>query len=218
MLAAFLTVTIFYLVSIDSSKPLNLDSNPAETRNNEVLTNIINNPLESGLNAGVEKERQVLEQPLKAPKFRGVITKRQQAVVEAFKHAWKGYKQFAWGHDHLKPISEGYSDWFGLGLSIVDSIDTIYIMGLITGNLKCYFHTNLKKKTFPEYNEARDWIDKHLHFDINRDVNLFEVTIRILGGLLSIYHLTQDRIYLTKAVIYFFQCWYLVYFFLQFQG
>lgn len=51
-----------------------------------------------------------------------------------------------------------------------------------------------------EYAEARDWVDKHLHFDINRDVNLFEVTIRVLGGLLSIYHLSGDRMYLEKAV------------------
>lgn len=43
-------------------------------------------------------------------------------------------------------------------------------------------------------------MDKHLHFDVNRDVNLFEVTIRVLGGLLSIYHLSDDRMYLEKAV------------------
>lgn len=53
--------------------------------------------------------------------------------MKAFQHAWKGYKQFAWGHDHLKPISEGYHDWFGLGLTIVDSLDTMYIMHLKDG-------------------------------------------------------------------------------------
>lgn len=58
---------------------------------------------------------------------------RQQAIVNAFKHAWKGYKRYAWGHDHLKPISGGYHDWFGLGLTIVDSLDTIYLMGLKEG-------------------------------------------------------------------------------------
>lgn len=49
-------------------------------------------------------------------------------------HAWKGYKKFAWGHDHLKPISGAYHDWFHLGLTIVDSIDTLYIMNLKSGN------------------------------------------------------------------------------------
>lgn len=53
---------------------------------------------------------------------------------------------------------------------------------------------------FLEYEEARDWVDKHLNFDVNRDVNLFEVTIRVLGGLLSIYHLSGDNMYLNKAV------------------
>lgn len=63
-------------------------------------------------------------------------TARQKLVKKAFQHAWKGYKQFAWGHDHLKPISEGYHDWFGLGLSIVDSLDTMYMMGLKKGTLQ----------------------------------------------------------------------------------
>lgn len=51
-----------------------------------------------------------------------------------------------------------------------------------------------------EYEEARNWIDVYLKFDINRDVNLFEVTIRVLGGLLSTYHLTGDKMYLTKSI------------------
>lgn len=41
---------------------------------------------------------------------------------------------------------------------------------------------------------------KELTFDKNVDVNLFESTIRILGGLLSTYHLTGDIVFLDKAV------------------
>lgn len=71
---------------------------------------------------------------LEAPKdFKGPGNERQRAVVKAFKHAWKGYKEFAWGHDNLKPISMGSHDWFGLGLTIVDSLDTMYIMDLQEG-------------------------------------------------------------------------------------
>lgn len=71
---------------------------------------------------------------LEAPKdFKGAANERQRAVVDAFKHAWKGYKEFAWGHDNLKPISMGSHDWFGLGLTIVDSLDTMYIMDLQDG-------------------------------------------------------------------------------------
>lgn len=41
---------------------------------------------------------------------------------------------------------------------------------------------------------------RELSFDKNVDVNLFESTIRILGGLLSTYHLTGDSMFLEKAV------------------
>lgn len=51
-----------------------------------------------------------------------------------------------------------------------------------------------------EFAEAREWVAKELSFDKNVDVNLFESTIRILGGLLSTYHLTRDSMFLDKAV------------------
>lgn len=65
--------------------------------------------------------------------FKGPTNDRQRAVVAAAKHAWAGYKEFAWGHDNLKPISMGSHDWFGLGLTIVDSLDTLYIMDMQEG-------------------------------------------------------------------------------------
>ena len=51
------------------------------------------------------------------------------------KHAWDGYTQFAWGENELKPLSKtGHSAVvFGkthLGATIVDSLDTLYLMGL----------------------------------------------------------------------------------------
>jgi mannosyl-oligosaccharide alpha-1,2-mannosidase len=55
--------------------------------------------------------------------------------VAAFRHAWKGYKKYAWGHDHLKPITGTFHDWFSLGLTIVDALDTVYIMGLTEGKV-----------------------------------------------------------------------------------
>lgn len=60
---------------------------------------------------------------------------RLEAVREAFRHAWKGYKDFAWGHDELKPISKSYGEWFGLGLTLIDALDTMWILGLKDGNL-----------------------------------------------------------------------------------
>uniref|UniRef100_A0A9J7YS37 alpha-1,2-Mannosidase n=1 Tax=Cyprinus carpio carpio TaxID=630221 RepID=A0A9J7YS37_CYPCA len=107
---------------------------------------------------------------------------RVEAVREAFRHAWKGYKAFAWGHDELKPISKTHGEWFGLGLTLIDALDTMWILGLKD-----------------EFAEARKWVETELSFSKNVDVNLFESTIRILGGLLSTYHLTGDTLFLDKA-------------------
>lgn len=56
-------------------------------------------------------------------------TDRQKAVVRAFRHAWKGYKGSAWGRDELHPVSKTADDWFGLGLTLVDGLDTMWLMG-----------------------------------------------------------------------------------------
>ena len=63
----------------------------------------------------------------------GPSNEKQQAVRDAFVHAWSAYKKHAWGHDELKPVSKTWNEWMGVGLTIVDSIDTIYIMGLHEG-------------------------------------------------------------------------------------
>lgn len=116
-------------------------------------------------------------------KFNGPQNDRQRAVVSAFQHAWQGYRRYAWGRDHLKPISKTHQTWFDLGLTLIDSLDTMLVMGLKE-----------------EYVEARVWVEDNLKFTTDKDVNLFETTIRVLGGLLSTYHLSQDQIFLDKAV------------------
>lgn len=65
--------------------------------------------------------------------FPGPTNDRQNAVVSAFKHSWKAYKEHAWGKDQLKPISKTSHTWFDLGLTLIDSLDTMYIMGLTQG-------------------------------------------------------------------------------------
>jgi len=107
-------------------------------------------------------------------------------VVATFKWAWHGYKQFAWGSDELLPVSKQRKEWHPcckLGLTIVDSLDTLLLMGLTE-----------------EYQAARDWVENHLNLDQDVAVNLFETTIRLLGGLLAAYHLSGgDALYLTRA-------------------
>lgn len=51
-----------------------------------------------------------------------------------------------------------------------------------------------------EYKVAREWIANSLNFEFDGEIQLFEMTIRTLGGLLSAYHLTNDELFLNKAV------------------
>jgi len=101
-----------------------------------------------------------------------------------FLYAWNAYKQYAWGHDELKPLSKGYKDWYGTSLYMtpVDALDTLIIMGLTD-----------------EADKAREEITKNLSFDQDIEVKNFEITIRLLGGLLSSYQLTGDKKLLVLA-------------------
>ncbi|PSR98688.1 Mannosyl-oligosaccharide 1,2-alpha-mannosidase [Actinidia chinensis var. chinensis] len=101
---------------------------------------------------------------------------RQQSVKNAFIHAWSGYKNYAMGHDELMPLSQrGVDGLGGLGATVVDALDTAMIMGIDE-----------------VVSEAGSWIEKHLPERISQkgQVNLFETIIRVVGGLLSAYHLS----------------------------
>lgn len=105
-------------------------------------------------------------------------------VKAEFLHAWDGYKRYAWGHDELKPLGRKPFDWYGQSLLMtpVDALDTLVLMGLDK-----------------EADADRALIDARLDFDKDIDVKVFEVTIRLLGGLLSGYQLTHDPVLLGKA-------------------
>jgi hypothetical protein len=107
-----------------------------------------------------------------------------ERVKAEYLHAWNGYKQYAWGHDALKPLSHQAHDWYGVSLhmSEIDGLDTMLLMGL-----------NAQAK------EAEDDIDKNLSFDQDIDVKNFEITIRCLGGLESAYEMTGDKRLLALA-------------------
>jgi ER degradation enhancer, mannosidase alpha-like 2 len=98
-------------------------------------------------------------------------------VRAEFLHSWKAYEQYAWGHDELRPLTKQPRDWYGQSLLMtpVDSLDTLLLMG---------FNDDAEK--------AKTLIVEQLSFDKDIDVKVFEVTIRLLGGLLSGYQLTGD--------------------------
>ena len=99
-------------------------------------------------------------------------------------HAWQGYERYAWGHDELRPVSRTVRDWYGdpLLMTPVDSLDTLLLAG---------------EKA--EAEKARALIVERLSFDKDVSVQNFEVTIRLLGGLLSGYQRTGDRRLLALA-------------------
>jgi mannosidase alpha-like ER degradation enhancer 2 len=100
------------------------------------------------------------------------------SVREEFLSSWKAYERFAWGHDELRPVSRTSRDWYGESLLMtpVDALDTLVLMGLRD-----------------EAEKARALIVERLSFDRDVSVKNFEVTIRLLGGLLSGYQMTGDR-------------------------
>ncbi|KAM3588342.1 hypothetical protein VKS41_000790 [Umbelopsis sp. WA50703] len=109
---------------------------------------------------------------------------RQQSVKDGFKHAWKGYKTYAMGHDELKPVSNQAHDPFGgWGATIADALSTMQIMEL-----------------YVEFDEAVDTIVRtNFSVSSNNDISTFETIIRYLGGFLSAYELSGDRRLLDKA-------------------
>lgn len=106
-------------------------------------------------------------------------------VKTEFLHAWNGYKKYAWGHDDFDPVSRKPRDWYPpevIYMTPVDSLDTMLIMGL-------------KEQAA----EAQAIILEKLSFDKDISVQLFEVNIRILGGLLSAYEMTGEKQFLALA-------------------
>lgn len=121
------------------------------------------------------------------PPLDDVTNQRREKIKEMMKHGWDNYVRYAWGKNELRPISKrGHSATiFGaanMGATIVDGLDTLYIMGL-----------------HDEFKQGRDWIAENLDFDINSEISLFETNIRFMGSLLACYALTGDVMFRDKA-------------------
>ncbi|KAM0746133.1 glycoside hydrolase [Meredithblackwellia eburnea MCA 4105] len=116
-----------------------------------------------------------------------VDRERRAAVLEAFKHSYNAYEKDAFGFDDYHPISHTGSNMSpkgGIGYFVVDSLDSLLVMGLED-----------------EFSRAKSWVEKNLQFDIDDKFHNFEITIRVLGGLLSAYHLSGgEKVFLDKAV------------------
>lgn len=112
---------------------------------------------------------------------------KRDAIKKAFSFSWSGYRQKAWMQDELSPVSGKYRNPFcAWGATLVDTLDTLYIMGLKD-----------------EFEEAVETV-KDIDFTTSprNDIPLFETVIRYLGGLIAAYDISDGahRVLLDKAV------------------
>ncbi|XP_063069824.1 mannosyl-oligosaccharide 1,2-alpha-mannosidase IB isoform X2 [Engraulis encrasicolus] len=135
--------------------------------------------------------------PVPLPKLGGIddgdpgdpdVKEKRDKIREMMKHAWDSYRQYGWGHNELKPLAKkGHStNIFGnsqMGATIVDALDTLFIMGLRD-----------------EFKDGQEWITQNLDFGVNAEVSVFEVNIRFIGGLLAAYYLSGQEVFKVKAV------------------
>lgn len=105
------------------------------------------------------------------------------------KHAWDNYARYAWGKNELRPISKtGHSpSIFGkssLGATIVDGLDTLYLMDLQD-----------------EFDHGKEWIASELNFQ--------KVVIKYLfNNFFFKYHFSHlskivSRLWLKKTLTWF---------------
>jgi hypothetical protein len=109
----------------------------------------------------------------------------QGKIIEACRHAWNGYKQYADGFDDLQPLTKNGKNWYNKSMLMtpVDAWDSFILMGMKQ-----------------EAGEAKERILRSFNADVNNEVQVFEVTIRLLGGLISAYEMDGDRKFLELAV------------------
>ena len=106
---------------------------------------------------------------------------RSHHIVKTMRRAWNAYFRYAKGFDTLKPLSsEGINDMGTLSTTAVDALDTLLLL-------------NLQE----EFDEASSIVKQNIY---KETVNVFETTIRVLGGLLSAYSLSEENWILQHAV------------------
>jgi hypothetical protein len=99
-------------------------------------------------------------------------------VKEALVHSWQGYRKHAWLYDEVAPVSGGHRNTFGgWAATLVDGLDILWITGMheefaeaVAAAAKINFNTT-----------------EHL------PLNVFETTIRYLGGFLGAYDVSDGK-------------------------
>jgi mannosyl-oligosaccharide alpha-1,2-mannosidase len=103
---------------------------------------------------------------------------RRKLVEDVFLQSWRAYKEHAWGHDEFSPLTKAFKDHFGgWGATLIDNLDTLLIMGM-----------------HDEFQHAIEQVKK-IDFSVTHmsTINVFETTIRYLGGLISAHELADGK-------------------------
>ncbi|KAJ2450906.1 Vacuolar protein-sorting-associated protein 33 [Coemansia sp. RSA 2336] len=116
---------------------------------------------------------------------RATRRQRAEAIKKGFQYAWAGYETYAYGADEIDVLKKKpKTTRNGWGATLVDALDTLWVLGM--------------KDEFARAREHVANID--FHNDGGQLAKVFETNIRYVGGLLSAYELSKDRVFLHKAV------------------
>ena len=197
ILASCAIVTLWYLSSLtDVYAPPSLSNapQPGITPPNDGLTHWTKTkeryPVKSStaLPTGLPQQLPVLQHAFstESEEEKRAREERLAAVKESFVHTWEGYKASSWMRDELAPVTGGFLTSFGgWAATLVDTLDTLYIMGL--------------------EDELATAVEAVSHIDFTTTeadmLNIFETTIRYIGGFLGAYDLSNGKypILLEKA-------------------
>lgn len=92
------------------------------------------------------------------------------------RHAYGSYITHALPRDELRSLSCVGADTFGgVAASLVDALDSLFVIG-----------------DFAAFVSACRHVRNDVHFDRNTTVSVFEINIRVLGGLLSAHSLIRE--------------------------
>ncbi|KAJ1739717.1 Vacuolar protein-sorting-associated protein 33 [Coemansia sp. RSA 1086] len=116
---------------------------------------------------------------------RATRRQRAEAVKKGFQYAWAGYEKYAYGADEIDVLKmRPKTTRNGWGATLVDALDTLWVLGMKD-----------------EFARARDHVANiNFRSDGGQLAKVFETNIRYVGGLLSAYELSKDRVFLHKAV------------------
>lgn len=155
----------------------------------EGVAAVMQSPPEANTPANNQVNDQANDQAKRRPLSIAEQDERRLAVRAAMQFAWENYEEHAFGGDEVDPKNgvKLANVWGNIACSLVDGMDTLYVMGLTD-----------------EFARAREYVAKHLRFDhLGADgssLSVFETIIREVGGLLSAYDLSGDAVFKDKAV------------------